>query len=191
MSPHPDDAEIQCYCFVGHRGQHAGVKFGEPGKVHFWENVDEGEDKTFRSKNGQRHLLDLSRQVDPEDRAERLEMIAQIDAKAVDSEEKREWIAGAVLITKRVCGLYPELTTLTLWPYLDWPPGGQGGRIMKQVVDVATRSRWLEQQWLDKARTMPKAVDAKRVEMVYSKDGHPARPNKIVPVYRSLIYAPN
>lgn len=126
-----------------------------------------------------------SAQVHAADRAKVLDIYAGWDAK----EATRDWIARAIEVCEPVCTQREEITTDHFWPHVDYPAfedSNAGGRLMGRVVAHFKRKGYLV------AWTLPdgssRGYPSESLPVVYTRDGIRVQHQKIVPIYRSMLW---
>jgi hypothetical protein len=102
------------------------------------------------------------------------------------SAEQRSWVRGAISVIHDVCRSQAEVTTYSIWPRLESPPGGDG-RALGKAMRFALKQRWLEKD-KDPRTSIWRAYDHCDLGPLLSMDGATIKLKTLVPAYRSLLH---
>jgi hypothetical protein len=163
--PNPNDETILC-----EKGYHPwGPHFNMSRQVS-WK----GKDAPVRTKQGTARVAAIIGAIEPS--GDNIMTGPPKQAEQRWEISQSVWLLSAEDALRHVCRTHEEFTTGTVWPLVNNPPER---RAMVKVVRFGLQQKWMVEH------------AAKREHGVWTtRDGVSFPLNKLVPIYRSLIYSP-
>jgi hypothetical protein len=202
-APHPENPEVRCTKEVEQGGSHMGYHFvlgtqvtwpgrgllAKPERDKVKGEVRDGIDNDPATPPPTSSEVLPPRPHDSAVKAGDREVIDSIYASWDAKEATRHWIDTAIPVAQQVCLEREEVTTDHWWPLLNFPnfvDSDAGGRIIGRIVSHALKQNWMERWMMDDGSMRGYPSDI--LPVVYSLDGVRIMHQKIVPIYRSLLY---